>query len=127
MDKLFWVGAGGFLGSVGRYLVSGYVQDLSRSVVFPFGTLAVNILGCFLIGFLSHLAETRGIFSVEARMMLITGMLGGFTTFSTFGNETFFLFRSGESLFGLLNLGIHITLGLFAVWLGQSLVYVIWR
>jgi len=127
VDKLLWVGTGGFLGSVLRYLLSGYVQQLSGSVGFPYGTFAVNIIGCFLIGFLSNLAEVRGVFSAEVRALLLTGMLGGLTTFSTFGNETMNLFRDGQTTLALLNIGLSIGCGLVAVWSGYSLTYVVWR
>jgi CrcB protein len=125
--KLLYVGLGGFAGSVLRYLASGYVQGLSGSVGFPYGTLAVNLTGCFIIGFLSHLADARGVFSADTRAFVFIGVLGGFTTFSTFGNETMNLFRDGENSFALFNIGTHILLGLFFVWLGRSLAYLIWR
>lgn len=125
--KLLLVGAGGFAGSVARYLASGYVQNLSGSIGFPHGTLAVNLAGCFVIGFLSHLADARGVFSADSRAFMFIGILGGFTTFSTFGNETMNLFRDGENSHALLNVGAHVVIGLFFVWLGRSLAYLIWR
>lgn len=125
--KLLYVGLGGFAGSVLRYLASGYVQNVSGSVGFPYGTLAVNLIGCFIIGFLSHLADARGVFSADTRAFVFVGILGGFTTFSTFGNETMNLFRDGENSFALFNIGSHILLGLFFVWLGRSIAYLIWR
>jgi CrcB protein len=125
--KIALVGTGGFIGSVFRYLGSGLVQDLSGSIGFPWGTLAVNVLGCFAIGFLSHLADERGVFSTEARSFLFVGILGGFTTFSTFGNESMNLFRSGENVYALANVGMHVVLGLLFVWLGSALAYLIWR
>jgi len=82
--KILLIGAGGFLGSVARYLASGVVQDLSRTVSFPWGTFAVNVLGCFLIGFAAQLTESRGILTEASRGLIIIGFLGGFTTF---GNE----------------------------------------
>ena len=93
MIKLLLIGTGGFIGSILRYLVSGSVQAASQSIAFPYGTLAVNVIGCFLIGFLSELAETRSLFSPDTRAFLIVGILGGFTTFSAFGNETMNLIR----------------------------------
>lgn len=125
--KLFLVGAGGFAGSVLRYLFSGYVQNVSGSVGFPYGTLAVNLAGCFVIGFLSHLADMRGIFTADARAFVFIGVLGGFTTFSTFGNETMNLLRDGENASALLNIGGHVLAGLFFVWLGRTIAYLIWR
>ena len=127
MGKVLAVGIGGFIGSVLRYLVSGYVQQITRSVEFPYGTLVVNLAGCFIIGFLSQLAEARGVFTAEARAFVFVGILGGFTTFSTFGNETLNFLRAGENFSALANLGAHILLGLGAVWLGRNAAYLIWR
>jgi CrcB protein len=87
VGKIFLAGIGGFVGSILRYSVSGFVQDVSRSIHFPYGTLAVNLIGCFAIGFLSQLAETRGLFTAETRTLVFVGVLGGFTTFSAFGNK----------------------------------------
>ena len=84
MGKLLLAGLGGFIGSALRYAVGGYVQYRSRSIYFPYGTLAVNLIGCFVIGFLSQLSETRGVFTAEARTLIFIGILGGFTTFSAF-------------------------------------------
>jgi CrcB protein len=127
MVKLFLAGIGGFLGSVLRYSLSGFVQDLSRSIHFPYGTLAVNLIGCLAIGFLSQLAETRGVFTAETRTLVFVGVLGGFTTFSAFGNETINLWREGESGLALLNIAAHLVLCLGAVWLSRVLAYQIWR
>lgn len=127
MDKILWVGTGGFIGSALRYLVAGYVQQLADSIEFPYGTFAVNIIGCFVIGFLSQLVALRGVLSLELRLLILTGMLGGFTTFSTFGNETLNLLRDGETLLALINVGGQISIGLTAVWLGSTLAYIIWR
>lgn len=127
MTKLLVVGAGGFLGSILRYLLSGYVQQWSKSIDFPYGTLAVNVIGCLIIGLLSQLAESRGVFTVETRLLVFVGILGGFTTFSTFGNETINLFRDGQNPLGFANLAANLVLGLGAVWLGRILAYLIWR
>jgi CrcB protein len=127
MINIFLIGMGGALGSVARYLVSGWVQTISRNVNFPLGTMTVNIVGCFVIGFLSQLAEARGVFTSEARAFVFIGVLGGFTTFSTFGNETYNLARSGEMLSALLNVGLNVILGLLAVWVGHMVAYLIWR
>ena len=125
--RLFLVGAGGFLGSALRYIVSGTVQQSSGSVQFPYGTLAVNVIGCFVIGALSALAENRGVFTMEARLFVFVGILGGFTTFSTFSNETMNFLREGENLRALVNVTAQLILGLGAVWLGRGLVTAIWR
>ena len=127
MMKLLLIGSGGFIGSVLRYLVSGSAQTASQSIAFPYGTLAVNVIGCFLIGFLSELAQSRSLFSPDTRAFLIVGILGGFTTFSAFGNETMNLLRDGEQALAMMNVSAQILLGLGAVWLGYTLAYQIWR
>lgn len=127
MSQILLVGIGGFLGSVFRYIVSGYAQQWAKSVQFPYGTLAVNLIGCLIIGFLSQLAEDHGLFTPESRAFVFIGILGGFTTFSTFGNETMNFMRDGDFTTALINLGAHVALGLTAVWLGRALAYVIWR
>lgn len=127
MSKLLLIGFGGFLGSVLRHVVSGYVQGILRSADFPYGTSAVNLTGCLIIGFLSQLTESQSAFSPETRAFIFIGVLGGFTTFSTFGNETINLFRNSQNLLAFFNVAIHIILGLAAVWLGRTLAYLIWR
>lgn len=127
MYNLLMVGLGGFMGALLRYSISGLFQGWTKSVHFPSGTLAVNLLGCLLLGFLSQVAETRGIISTEARSFLFVGLLGAFTTFSTFGNDTVNLFQDGKDFLSLLNVGLHLVLGLTAVWLGKSLVAFPWK
>ena len=126
MGKLFLAGIGGFIGSTLRYATTGYVQQWSRSIDFPYGTLAVNLIGCFLIGFLSQLAESRGVFNSESRTFVFIGILGGFTTFSAFGNETMNLWRDGQTTLALANVAAHLVLGLGAVWVSRALAYQIW-
>jgi CrcB protein len=118
---------GGFLGSVLRYLASGWLQHAVKSIDFPYGTLAVNLAGCFVIGLLSQLAEARGVFTEETRLLIFVGVLGGFTTFSTFGNESFNLMRDGNPFFALINVAAHVVLGIAAVWAGRTAAYLIWR
>lgn len=125
--RLCAVGAGGFLGSVLRYLVSGWVQERSGAVAFPSGTTAVNLAGCFAIGLLSWLIETRSLFAPETRAFLLIGLLGGFTTFSTFGNETFNLLRTGRPELAMLYTGAHLIAGVGMVWLGRLAAFTIWR
>ena len=127
MGKFFIIGLGGGLGAILRYILSGLVQNWSKSISFPYGTLAVNLLGCLLIGLLTGLAETRGLFSPEVRLFIFVGLLGGFTTFSTFGNETFNMILSHESFLAMLNLATHIVLGIGMVWAGRILAATLWR
>lgn len=121
------IGLGGFIGAVLRYGISGWVQDRSGSIIFPFGTAAVNLLGCFVIGVLTFLVETRSYLSVEARAFLLIGLLGSFTTFSTFGSETLGLIRSGRMDMAALYAGGQVVVGVFMVWLGRLLAGGIWR
>lgn len=127
MVKILIIGSGGFVGAVLRYLVSGLAQQLTGSIAFPFGTLAVNVIGCGAIGMVSHAVETWGFFSAQTRMFILIGCLGAFTTYSTFGNETLNLIRESKLVLALANVGAHLVLGLGAVWLGRTLSLMIWR
>jgi CrcB protein len=121
MNTLLYVGAGGFIGAAGRFLVSGYVQRLVPSALFPWGTLVVNVIGCLLIGLLAGLAEGRQFFGPDARAFLMIGVLGGFTTFSSFGYDTYMLMRGGDFLRAWGNVLLHMTIALGAVWAGFRL------
>jgi CrcB protein len=125
--NILLIGAGGFIGSILRYLFSGTIQGLLKSADLPYGTLAVNFIGCLVIGFLSQVAESQGAFRPETRAFVFIGLLGGFTTFSTFSNETFNLFRDTENLLAYGNIAMHIILGLGGVWLGRTLAHLLWR
>jgi CrcB protein len=126
MGNVLLVGIGGFLGSTLRFALSGLVQEWTNRDDFPVGTLAVNVIGCLAIGLMSQLAEARGAFSSETRAFVIIGILGGFTTFSSFGNETMNLWRNGENLLAFVNVAGQLALGLGAVWLGRLLSHKIW-
>ena len=115
------VGVGGFLGSIFRYLVSGWVQDLLGKPYWPYGTLAVNVLGCLLLGFLVGLAEMRNVFNPEARALLFIGVLGGFTTFSAFAVETSALLRDGVLPGAAANILLQVVLGIGAALIGYHL------
>jgi CrcB protein len=117
---LVYVGLGGFLGSIGRYLATGAVHHIFPNIYFPIGTAAVNIIGCVLIGVLTGLAELRNLLSPEMRMFLLIGLLGGFTTFSTFGHETVAFMRDGEFMHAVGNVLIQVIIGLSGVWLGYN-------
>ena len=127
MRNLIIVGAGGFCGAVLRYLISGGVQRWSQSVDFPYGTLAVNLIGCLAIGMLTRLDEVRSILSPEMRFLIMIGLLGAFTTYSTFSNEAMNLINDRRIHLALLYVGAHVVLGLGAVLLGRISTYVLWR
>ena len=122
MLNLVYVGAGGFLGSIGRNLLGGTVYQIFPNLNFPAGTAVVNVLGCFLIGFISGLAEVRSLLSPEMRIFILIGLLGGFTTFSTFGFETVALLRDGSFLTALANVLFQVIVGISAVWLGFNVI-----
>ena len=127
MMRVLLVGSGGFVGSVLRYWLSGLAQSAARDSLFPWGTLAVNLLGCLAIGVLAQLAEARGAFTAETRLLLFTGLLGGFTTFSAFGNETLNLLRDAERALAAANVAAHLVLGLACVQLGRVAAHLVWR
>jgi len=118
--KLLLIVAGGAAGSLLRYLVQGWSQALT-SGSFPLGTLVVNVIGCFLVGALNCLFTDLWPIRAEYRVGLLVGLLGGFTTFSTFGWETFILANDGQWLRAGLNVLLSVSLGLGAVWLGYRL------
>jgi len=127
MTRLLFIGAGGFLGSVARYLVSGGVQAAMHSETFPYGTLAVNVVGCFVIGAVSYLSESHGAFTADARAFIVVGVLGGFTTFSAFGNETINLLRDSEAWLAWANVVANVAFCLASVWAGRSAAFLVWR
>ncbi|MCK5852053.1 fluoride efflux transporter CrcB [bacterium] len=121
MRIIIAIGLGGACGSVLRYLVAGWTQQLSNTTTFPVGTLAVNVIGCLVIGILAGLSENAGVFGPSARAFLLIGLLGGFTTFSTFAYETTALTRDAQFFSAFLNIALQVTTGLFAAWLGYKL------
>ena len=127
MNKIILVGVGGFIGAALRYLIGGYVQNLTQSIAFPYGTLVVNITGCFLIGILSQLVEFHAGLTAEMRILLMVGLLGSFTTYSTFSNETINLLQDQRIFLALTNIGTHIILELSAVLIGRFTIITIWR
>ncbi|MGQ9473120.1 MAG: fluoride efflux transporter CrcB [Candidatus Caldatribacteriaceae bacterium] len=123
MDKLLLVGIGGSLGAVLRYILGGLVHRITGGTQFPYGTLVVNLMGCLTIGFLAVLADLYRAFTPEFRIFTFTGMLGAFTTFSMFSYETVALLRGRETLAALVNVSLHVLLGLIAVWAGELLAH----
>lgn len=120
------VGSGGFVGAVLRYGLAGAVQNRFPSSSFPSGTLAVNLLGCLVIGALVGLVDARQLFSPDFRKFVLIGLLGAFTTYSTFGYETFAMLRDADYLRALLSVGAHLVFGLVLVWAGYSLATSRW-
>ncbi len=122
MIKLILIaGAGGFFGTVARFLASRYVQNLFLSS-FPFGTFMVNITGCLLIGIFFGLSEKGNILTPEWRMFLTVGFCGGFTTFSTFAGENIALLKDGNFFYFALYTGLSVFLGLMATYIGNILI-----
>ena len=115
LRNILLVALGGAVGSVCRYLLSGM-----NVASWPWGTFAVNILGSLIIGLLVGLAS-KGIVSPEMKLLLITGFCGGFTTFSTFANESFSMMRAGDALQMALYVGASVVVGILAVWVGLLL------
>lgn len=116
-SRLAWIALAGAVGTLCRYWVSGLVQAAGGDR-FPWGTLAVNVAGCFLFGLISGLAEDRLLISNQTRFILATGFLGAFTTFSTFAYETTAYLRDSQWLLASANLVGQNTLGLAAVVVG---------
>jgi len=124
MRNVLIIGTGGAIGAVLRYLVIFSTQSFKEKLPLPLGTLLVNVCGCLLIGILATLAESGQVLTPESRNFLIVGILGAFTTFSTFGYESITLLNKGNLLHFFGNLTAQLVLGLGAVWLGINLVRV---
>lgn len=119
--QVLLVGAGGFVGSALRYTVSGLVHRLIPFSGFPYGTLVVNLAGCLAIGLLAGLSESRQVIGPELRIFLFLGLLGGFTTFSTFAYEGVELIHHGEFTKVLTSVMVHVLVGFLAVWFGHAI------
>ena len=119
--KVLCVGIGGFIGAIARYSLSGLVQR-HMSGTFPAATLAVNALGCLIIGALMCLVEERQLFSPNTRLFLIMGLLGSLTTFSTVGYETFQYIRDRDMMMAACNVAANVVLGVAAVALGWGAI-----
>jgi CrcB protein len=123
MDRSYWgqillAGVGGFLGSSARFIISGWVHRIVPFGLFPYGTFVVNVLGCLAIGFLMGLTELRQVLGPSQRVFLLIGVLGGFTTFSTFAYETLGLAQDSEFMKAIANVAVHVIFGFGAAWFG---------
>lgn len=116
---ILMVALGGAVGSVARYVVSGYVGQAVGGG-FPWGTFAVNVIGCLAIGLLSALVSA-GTVTPAMKLLLVTGFCGGFTTFSTFANESLMLMKTSDALYTLLYIVTSIAAGLFAAYAGMRI------
>ena len=121
LQAIALVGLGGAAGSIARYLLSSWTMQAADAPKFPLGTFAVNLVGCLLAGVLAGLLERHAWLDEQARLLLMVGLLGGFTTFSAFGLETFQLLRRGEWLVAGGYVAGSVLLGLALVWLGYRL------
>jgi len=118
MTRFLWICLGGAVGTGARYLLSGWLYR-AAGPGFPYGTLAVNVLGSFLLGALMHVALTTEILQPTLRLALTTGVMGGFTTYSAFNYETLRYFQEDAWLLGFVNLGMMVVACLVAGALGM--------
>src|SRR5215213_5767479 len=117
MQKIIFIALAGLAGTVLRYWLAGLVAR-QYGETFPWGTLVVNLIGSFLAGAIYHLAEERFLISPTLRTIIFVGLLGGFTTFSSYGLQTFMMLRDGEIGLATLNVAVSNVLGLLMVWTG---------
>ncbi len=121
---LIFIGIGGFLGAVLRFLISTFVQKFTFSF-FPFGTLSVNVIGSFIIGFLALYFEQ--VVSPNYKALFVTGFLGALTTFSTFSYETVSMIQSSEYIKSILNISLNVFLCLIATIAGGILFKIVYK
>ncbi|HLS87171.1 MAG TPA: fluoride efflux transporter CrcB [Burkholderiales bacterium] len=121
MKLVLLVAAGGAAGAVARYKLAGLVTRHAVAAAFPYGTFAVNVLGCLLAGLLIGVAGHYSIFTAQARVLVFTGFLGGFTTFSAFGIETVALLERGQYLMASSYVVLSVLCGLAVLWAGMKL------
>ena len=121
MLKIILIGLAGLAGTLLRYWLSGLVAR-QYGETFPWGTIAVNLVGCLVTGAVFNLTEERFLVNPTLRTVILIGLLGGFTTFSSYGLQTFTLLRDGEFGLATLNVGVSNALGLLMVWLGYAVV-----
>jgi len=117
LQRLLWIAFAGSLGTLARYGLAGIVQNTANSG-FPWGTVAVNLIGTFLFGAVWSLAEERLVISGETRLIILTGFMGAFTTFSTFMFETGSFLRDDQWVMAFANLGLQVSAGIICLFLG---------
>ena len=122
MKEIWYVGIGGFLGSVLRYGINIFSYRSYPIQLIPYGTLFVNCLGCFLAGISVALLKKYNLNIESLNLFLITGFLGAFTTFSAFGNESIKLFLSNQNQLFFGNIILNVFLSIFSVWLGYFFI-----
>src|SRR5262249_41008705 len=121
VTKILFILLGGAFGTGCRYWLSTFVYSVIEKPSFPYANFIINVSGSFIIGILTELFETRVLISPTMRVALLTGVLGGYTTFSSFSFETFALLRDGEIWLALVNALGSVLIGLVAVWMGVRL------
>jgi CrcB protein len=124
LQRILLIGLAGLLGTLARYATSGFIAKRFGEN-FPTGTLVVNVVGCFLAGFLFYVLQERFLANELVRTVIMIGFLGGFTTFSSYGLQTFTLLRDGEVLLAVTNVVVSNVAGLLTVWLGYSVARMI--
>lgn len=122
MKDVLVVAAGGAMGAVARYKLSGFVLHRTLDWVFPVPTFVVNVIGCLAAGVLAGLVERHDLFGPQTRLLLFTGILGGFTTFSAFGLETLFLLRRGQPAAAAAYVVLSVIIGLGAAYVAFAAV-----
>ncbi|HPS19793.1 MAG TPA: fluoride efflux transporter CrcB [Candidatus Omnitrophota bacterium] len=120
MGKIMSLFIGGTIGTFARYFLSTYIHSVV-GVGFPYGTFVVNIIGCFIIGFIAAFADNKILFDSNLRLLLMVGFCGAFTTFSSFIFETSGLLREGESVKAFLNIISSVTVGFIVFRIGAVL------
>ena len=121
MFKLFLIALGGAAGTLARYGTAAVLRGVSERTGFPFGTLVINLLGCFLIGYLFALFTERIVLRVEYQQMILIGVLGGFTTFSSYAFESFWLLRDGHLAAASFNIVGQVVLGIAGLAIGFAI------
>ena len=122
MKEIWYVGIGGFFGSVLRHLINVISYRSYPIQIIPYGTLFVNCIGCFLLGISVALFKKYNLNIESLNLLLITGFLGAFTTFSALGNESIKLFFSNQYQIFFGNILLNVSLSIFSVWLGYLLI-----